>query len=54
MATSATATCCSALAALAWIDLITESAIAGDEDYRRLLPNVLEHYLVAARRERLP
>lgn len=46
------ATCCSTLVALAWIELITESALAGDGDARRLLPNVLQHYLVAARRER--
>lgn len=38
-------TCCTELDAWAWVEAVTEQALVGDEDARRVLPNVIEHWL---------
>ena len=49
---SKAAVCCSTPSAWGWVEALTDEALAGDEDLRRLLPNALQHYLAAAQRER--
>jgi hypothetical protein len=44
-------TCCTPAGSLRWLQVISEGALAGDDDYARLLGHVAEHWLQASGRQ---
>jgi hypothetical protein len=43
--------CCNEKQARGWLEAVGELAVMGDEDARRWLPHVINHWLSAVRRE---
>ena len=46
--------CCNPKAANAWLQCVTEWALAGNRDALRELPQVVDHYLDAVRQPEVP